>query len=123
MSELFPGRGPRDESRRPEPTSHLDPRLEREEARRGWEIRTAQWRVLLLAEAAFGGPVRMRLGGTPAVGVFRGLLELEVPFRAMKDHELRQERFLTWVSRDEVCARAPFIFVFTPAPVEGCTYS
>lgn len=97
-----------------EETGHVDPFLEREEARRRWPTRAAAWRAAELAEIVFGGEVRVRLGGGSAAGPFRGLLHLEVPFEGLDRHARRERVFVACAGRDEVLASVPLVFVFTP---------
>jgi hypothetical protein len=101
----------------PEATEHLDPTLDRRVLRRRWEVRCAQWRAWVLAEAAFGPPVLVTLSGGAEVQSFRGLLNLRIPFRNLEDHWNREALFLAWAEKDPVLARVPVVFVFEPAPV------
>ena len=113
MDELFrprPGNAPDD----PEPMEHLDPLLERREDRRPWEVRAAQWRAWVLAEAAFGPDVRVSLAGRRGAMGFRGHLTLDVPFQDLGDHRRRESLFLSWAGRDPVLTRVPLLFVFQP---------
>lgn len=119
MDELVP-RTPWTGEGEKETTVHLDPLLERRVETRPWELRAAQWRAWALAEAAFGVGVRLslsRAGGPP--DTFRGLLNLAVPFRDLRDHRERERLFLAWAHRDPVLERVPFVFVFEPVPVEA----
>ena len=93
---------------------HVDPFLEREAARRRWPARAAAWRAAEIAELVFGGEVHVRLGGGSASGPFRGLLHLEVPFEGMDAHSERERVFVACAGRDEVLARVPMVFVFSP---------
>ncbi len=113
MDDLFPKAAdlPQDD---PEFLEHLDPFLERILHREPWQVRSAQWRAWLLAEAAFGVGVRVHLSGRNGYQGIRGLLTLRVPFRDLADHRGRESVFLSWASRDPVLVRVPLIFVFQP---------
>ncbi len=89
--------------------------LQEEERRQGWEADAARWRAGALAEAIFGRGVIPRLRYARTALGFRALVELEVPFRDLDDHQSREHRFLAEVGRDELLARIPALFVFTPA--------
>jgi hypothetical protein len=102
-----------------EPTVSLDPLLDLRIERRAWELRAAQWRAWRLAELAFGQEVTVRLGGGGGPKWFRGLLTLDVPFADIHDHKERESLFLSWVSRDPVLVRVPFIYVFQPSVVRS----
>lgn len=102
----------------PEGIVHIDPLLERRLARNPWVVRSAQWRAWALAEAAFGEGVLTHLAGVGGYRPFQGLLTISVPFRTLQDHARRESLFLSWVSRDPILARVPFVFVFDPDPVE-----
>jgi hypothetical protein len=115
MDELL-RRRPGGESGGPEPQEHLDPLLERREDRRPWELRAAQWRAWVLAEAAFGSRVRVSLAGRRGAMGFRGHLTLDVPFHDLGEHRRRESLFLAWAGRDPVLARVPLLFVFQPSP-------
>jgi hypothetical protein len=116
MDELFSPRsnGPDGAS---EPTASLDPLLDLRIERRPWEVRAAQWRAWRLAELAFGPGVTVRLGGSGGPKWFRGLLTVDVPFRDIHDHRERESIFLSWVARDPILVRVPFIYVFQPSTV------
>jgi hypothetical protein len=101
----------------PELTEHVDPFLARRVETRPWELRSAQWRAWVLAEASFGTDVTVSLVGRPGHRSFRGLLYLSVPFRDLEDHHRRESLFLTWAGQDPVLARVPLVFVFEPTPV------
>jgi hypothetical protein len=101
----------------PEEIASLDPLVERQVERSPWRVRSAQWRAWALAEAAFGEGVRTHLTGMRGYGSFRGLLTINVPFRALEDHRYRESVFLAWASRDPILTRIPFLFVFHPEPV------
>lgn len=113
MSELFPRRPPADATEA-EPLETVDPRRERERQR--WELPTARWRARELAEAVFGGEVRVTPSGGSALS-FRGLLTMEVPFRDLDDHRAREGIFVACAGRDPVLSRVPVVFVFEPRPV------
>ena len=100
-----------------EPTSHLDPRLDRE-VRRRWEVRAAEWRAVFLAELVFDGPVVPRLAGGSGMG-FRALLELEVPFDDLEAHREAEARFLAAAGRDPLLGDFPMVVLFAPRPREG----
>ena len=100
-----------------EPTSHLDPRLDRE-VRRRWEVRAAEWRAVSLAELVFDGPVVPRLAGGAGMG-FRALLELEVPFDDLDAHRQAEARFLAAAGRDPLLGDFPMVVLFAPRPREG----
>ena len=102
----------------PEHTTFVDPTRELEVVRRRWEVRSAEWRAVALAEAVFGRPVRASVrGGDPAGrGFFRGLLRLEVPFRELELHRWREEVFRACAARDPVLTRVPLVYVFVPEP-------
>ncbi len=115
MSGLFPvtppTRGEGDE------TTFVEPEQRRDVARR-WALRAAQWRATALAEWAFEGRVRPQLIGRGEAAGFRGLLELEVPFRDLARHREAEARFLAAAGHDEHLARTPLVIVFTPRQVE-----
>jgi hypothetical protein len=87
---------------------------DRAESLRRWELRAAEWRAVVIAEAAFGGPVEPRLLGAGSAAGFRGLVELRVPFEDLGSHREAEDRFLAWARRDELLGRLPLIVVFTP---------
>jgi hypothetical protein len=66
---------------------------------------------------AFGKDVEVSLSGRPGSPTFRGFLYLSVPFLDLRDHNLRQSHFLSWVGEDPVLSRVPMVFVFEPKPV------
>ena len=101
----------------PEEIVTLDPLLERRLETQAWRIRSAQWRAVALAEAAFGQRVTGRLAGRGGFDRFKGLLTLSVPFRGLEDHRYRESLFLAWTSQDPVLSRVPFVFIFFPEPV------
>ena len=101
----------------PEEIVTLDPLLEQRLETQAWRVRSAQWRAVALAEAAFGRGVIGRLAGRGGLDRFKGLLTLSVPFRDLADHRYREALFLTWTSQDPVLSRVPFVFVFQPEPV------
>lgn len=130
MSEIFPAsHGPA--GGEPEPVGYLDPSLEREEARRRWTLRTAQWRARHLAEMVFGGEVSVRLqpagpGAPPRRAdptreprtTFHGILHVDVPFVDLEVHRFRETVFTACAARDPVLSEVPFVYVFAPAPVQ-----
>jgi hypothetical protein len=97
-----------------EPTSLLDPRLQREVSARRWEIRAAQWRTLALAEAVFGEGVSVRLAPYPGRGPFRGMFLVEVPFGDLERHRRLEGVFTACAGLDPVLSCVPSIFVFEP---------
>ena len=99
--------------------SLVDPTVEWVPERARWEARAAQWRARALAEAVFGSGVEARLSGIAAAGWWRGLLHLDVPFRALPEHREREARFLAAAARDAVLARVPLLFVFGPSRPAG----
>ncbi|MFC1660318.1 hypothetical protein ACFL3S_02480 [Gemmatimonadota bacterium] len=117
MDELFSPdrRGPESGV---EPTVNLDPILDLRVERRPWEVRAAQWRAWHLAEMIFGPEVRVRLAGRGGPSTFRGLLTLGVPFSDLADHRAREALFMSWVARDPLLARVPFIYVFEASTVQ-----
>jgi len=98
----------------PEPTASLDPTVDLRLERRPWEIRTAQWQAWVLAEAAFGPEVQVRLGGLGGPKTYRGLLTVRVPFPSLPAHREREALFMSWVDTDPVLSRLPLIYVFEP---------
>lgn len=87
-----------------------------EEARReAWNADSARWRAGALAEAIFGHGVVPRLRYARGAAGFRALVELEVPFADLERHRELERRFLWEAYRDEILARVPTLFVFTPA--------
>lgn len=117
MAELFSPSSAGGSWEGPEATEHLDPTLDRRTSHRRWEVRSAQWRAWLLAEAAFGAPVRVTLAGGGEYQSLRGLLTLTVPFRDLADHHRRESLFLAWAGQDPVLFRVPLVFVFEAVPV------
>jgi hypothetical protein len=115
MSDLFPG-GRRDALVEKPGTVHVDPTLGERTAEARWETRAAQWRARELAEEVFGGEVAARLTGRRGGHPFRGLLHLDVPFRDLAQHRVREAAFLSAAARDPVLERVPFVFVLTPVP-------
>lgn len=116
MSEWFPfadaGRTGHDE---PEHTEYVDPTRALEETRRRWEVRSAQWRARALAEAIFGGDVRVRLQGAGAArGLLRGMLHMDVPFDDLDVHRWRERVFRACAADDPLLARVPLVYVFRP---------
>jgi hypothetical protein len=101
----------------PQATEHVDPFLARRVEKHPWELRSAEYRALGLAQLAFGRDVRISLAGRPGYPSFRGLLYLTVPFRDLSDHHARQSLFLSWAGADPVLGRVPLVFVFEPNPV------
>jgi hypothetical protein len=91
-------------------------RLRDEERREHWEADGARWRAGALAEAIFGSGVVPRLRYARGAAGFRALVELEVPFRGLEDHQAREARFVAEAGRDEILSRIPALFVFTPVP-------
>ena len=102
----------------PEHTTYVDPTRELASVRRRWEVRSAQWRAVALAEAVFGGTVDVRLrGGDPAGRApFRGMLSLRVPFDDLELHRWRERVFRACAGRDELLGRVPLVYVFQPDP-------
>ncbi len=115
MDELLFGRA-EGSTGLPQTTEHQDPFLDRRLERRPWELRSAQWRALALAEAVFGNGVRARLSGQGTHAELRGLLTLRVPFATLGDHRRRESIFLSWAGADPVLSRVPLLYVFEPAP-------
>ena len=95
------------------------PDTEPEEERRirRWQLRTAQWRALELAEAIFGPGAEAQLDGASGPGPFRGLLRLHVPFRDLDRHRKREDAFTRMAGSDEILRTLPLVFVFDPVPV------
>lgn len=116
MDELFfPGKKP--PPGEPQGTVHLDPLLERRLEQNPWEVRSARWRAWSLAEMVFGKEVRVSLAGHGGHDVFRGILNLSVPFRSIEDHRFREQVFLSWAGQDPILSRVPLVFIFHPDPV------
>lgn len=116
MSELFPVPGNHPFSE-PAVVTRQHLRLDREEARSRWRARAAEWRALELARALFGPEASVRLSLCGPGRPFRGLLHLEVPFRSLADHRIRESVFLACAGEDPVVARVPFVFIFEPRTV------
>ncbi len=93
----------------------LEPDQERRTRR--WQLRTAQWRALELAEAIFGPEVEAVVAGAAGPGPFRGLLRLRVPFRDLARHRKREAAFNQLAGSDELLSALPLVFVFDPVPV------
>lgn len=85
-----------------------------EERRHAWEADAARWRAGALAEALFGEGVVPRLRSARGAAGFRALVELEVPFHDLDRHRELEGRFLREAGRDEILARIPTLFIFTP---------
>lgn len=102
----------------PEPDHpRLDQRpLSRAERRARWEVRAAQWRARQIAEAVFGRVGDSSLISLRATGPLRGLLRLEVPFLDVREHRVREDRFLAAVDKDPVLARIRLVYVIGPEP-------
>lgn len=121
MNELVP-RPPLLPGGDPERTEHLDPNREIRESRYRWSVESARWRARELAESIFDGEVAVRLQseslGVGAQGAFpfRGLLHLDVPFRDLELHRLREAVFTACAHADPVLSRVPFLYVFNPDP-------
>lgn len=75
---------------------------------------SARWRAGALAESIFGAGVVPRLRYARGASGFQALVELRVPFRCLETHREREGRFLWEAGRDEILARIPTLFVFTP---------
>jgi hypothetical protein len=107
----------------PEHTTFVDPTRDLAVVRSRWEVRSAEWRAVALAEAIFGRPVGVRLQGvrppppraSRGIG-FRGLLRLEVPFDELDLHRWRESVFQACAAEDPVLCRVPLVYVFAPAP-------
>lgn len=119
MNDLFP-RPPLLPGGDPEGTEHLDPTREIRESRYRWSLQSARWRARELAETIFGGEVTVRLQSESlgAGGAFpvRGLLHLDVPFRDLELHRMRERIFTACAGADPVLSRVPFLYVFNPDP-------
>jgi hypothetical protein len=85
----------------------------RARTRARWELRALQWRAAELAEAIFGDRVSARRLGGGSLG-FRGLIELDVPFRDIERHRRDEARFVAAAARDELLGSAALVYVFTP---------
>jgi len=83
-----------------------------------WGRRAGQWRAVALARSVFGEAVAGRLDAFPPRGGFVGLLDLEVPFESLDEHRSLEQRFLALVDRDPVLEQVPFVFTFSPVPVD-----
>ncbi len=92
---------------------HREARRRRQER---WEVRAAEWKVLELARHVFGAGAAVGLSRHRGRGAFRGLLHLEVPFRSLEDHRLREGRFLALAAGEELLTRVPVVYVFDPVP-------
>ena len=109
---VVPGRAGGQDRERPTATLLEDVQEEvREQVR---HANTARWRAGALAEAIFGAGVVPRLRYARGASGFQALVELQVPFRCLESHREREGRFLWEAGRDEVLARIPTLFVFTP---------
>ncbi|UCC24836.1 MAG: hypothetical protein JSU98_14050 [Gemmatimonadales bacterium] len=97
-------------------TATLVEGVHEEAVRQAWEADSARWRAGALAEAIFGEGVVPRLRSARGAAGFRALVELEVPFTNLAHHAELERRFLWEAYRDEILARVPTLFVFTPAP-------
>lgn len=121
MNEFVP-RPPLLPGGEPERTEHLDPNREVRESRYRWSLQSARWRARELAESIFDGNVAVRVqSGSVGAGAsgafpFRGLLHLDVPFRGLELHRVRERVFTACAAHDPVLSRVPFLFVFNPDP-------
>ena len=121
MSAFLPIR-PYEHAGDPEPISLQDPRRDREEQTRRWEIRAAQWRALDLARAIWGEAVSASLSGYASRADFRGLLHLDVPVPLdgegidLDGHREREDRFTRAAGSDPVLRQVPLIYIFDLSP-------
>lgn len=111
MSSLLPTRPEGSGPERDHPRLHQRP-LSAEEARSRWEVRAAQWRARELAEVVFGPVSAMALSGLRGRGPLRGLLRLDVPFRDLDEHRVREARFMAAVESDPLLTSVPLVYVF-----------
>lgn len=94
------------------PYAHI--RRSEASSRQRWSLRAAQWRVLELARAVFGEEAQVTQAAFPARGVYRGMLNLEVPFFDLERHEAGEALFLHWVRQDEILQAVPLVYTFQP---------
>ena len=96
------------------PSASLVQEQRDEERRQIWTADAARWRAGALAEAIFGPGVVPRLRSARGAAGFQALVELEVPFAGLDDHQGREQLFLAEARRDEILGVIPTLFVFTP---------
>jgi hypothetical protein len=113
MSAFLPRTAVWQEDNRPHP-AQLERSLLLEEQIQRWEVRAAQWRARELAEAVFGGNVRMSLLNLRHRGALRGLLRLDVPFEDLDSHLDREASFMAAVRMDPLLTRVPLLYVIGP---------